>query len=384
MALGPAMVLGGLAILALATSGKKGAASSQDGGLSPNMPPGPLSDGKGGIAPGVPTNKRPIGPLPITLPEDLAEMVAKSLRDLTVNDDGTISGPVTADAVQRATTVAAQVENAGFPDAARAFRAFIQAAAKKVPSPPKDKQVQVPGLPADMVDQINRAIQLERDPKKLGAILDALKAQPQSAQRDLLIQMLEQTIQQVQAALVLADTLKKTDQVLTSPGQPTAATAPTPIIDVPPLVITAPPTTSASTPAAPVSEIPDTPEARRAVNTANMLRNRIVDAGGDVKRAKGKEDKSLVVAFQRAEALTADGLTGPKTVLKMAKYTGDIPLVYYWSKSATAKDVNTYRATLQQMADVHDQNGRPMTASKLRSAAQKERGQAGIVGPMPA
>lgn len=386
MALGPAMVLGGLAILALVTSGKKGSSAAPGDGLTPNLPPGPspLSDGHGGVAPGVPTNRRPIGPLPITLPEDLAEQVAKSLRDLTVNDDGSISGPVTAEAVQRATTVAAQVENAGFPDAARAFRAFIQAAAKRVPSPPKDKQVQVPGLPAAMVDQINRAIQLERDPKKLQAILDALQQQPASPQRDLLIQMLQQTIQQVQAALVLADTLKKTDQVLTSPGQPTVATAPAPIVELPPMVVTAPaPTPSASAPTPPVSEVPDTPDARRAVNTANMLRNRIVDAGGDVKKAKGKEDKSLVVAFQKAEALTADGFTGPKTVLKMAKYTGDIPLVYYWPKSATAKEVNAYRATLQQMADVHEQNGRPLTAQKLRTYAAKERGQAGIVGPMP-
>lgn len=380
------MVLGGLAILALATSGKKASAAPADGGLTPQLPPGPgssASDGRGGIVPGTKTNTRPIGPLPVVLPEDLAEMVAKSLRDLTVNDDGSISGPVTAEAVQRATTVAAQVENAGFPDAARAFRAFIQAAAKKVPSPPKDKQVQVPGLPQDMVDQINRAIQLERDPKKLQAILDALRSQPASAQRDLLIQMLEQTIQQVQAALVLADTLKKTDQVLKSPGLPPVTTTPAPIIDVPPMVITAPSPTP-SLPASPASEIPDTPEARRAVNTSNMLRNRIVDAGGDVKKAKGKEDKSLVMAFQKAEGLAADGKSGPGTTLKLAKYTGDIPLVYYWPTAANAKSVLNYRTTLLQMADVHEQNGRPNTAAKLRAAAAKERGQAGIVGTMPA
>ncbi len=382
MAIGPAMVLGGLAILALATSGKKGAAAP---GLTPTLPPGPLTDGKGGVAPGVKTNTKAIGPLPIVLPEDLADMMAKSLRDLTVNDDGSISGPVTAEAVQRATTVAAQIDNAGFPDAANAFRVYIQMAAKKVPSPPKDKQVTVPGLPAAMVDQINRAIQLERDPKKLQAILDALKTQPQSTQRDLLIEMLEQTIQQVQATLVLADTLKNTDEVLKSPGQPTATTAPTPIVEVPPLVITAPsPEAPAPRTAPPVNEVPDTPEARRAVNTSNMLRNRIVDAGGDVKKAKGKEDKSLVMAFQKAEGLGADGLTGPGTVLKMAKYTGDIPLVFYWPKSATSKNVLAYRTTLLQMADVHEQNGRPGVAAKLRASAAKERGQAGIVGSMPA
>lgn len=382
MAIGPAMVMGGLAILALATLGKKG-----DAAQAPQLPSG-KSPGLPGIPAGTSVNARPIGPLPVTLPEDLAELVAKALRDLTINDDGTVSGPVTADAVQRATTVAAQVENAGFPDAARSFRAFIQAAARKVPSPAIDKRVVLPGVSPAVIEQVNRAVQLERDPRKLQAILDSLRTLPASTERDLLIEMLANTIKQVQAAIVMAETLKKTEEVIKSPGlPPQPSTRPTPI-EIPELVITAPPVVAPKPqpqlPSAPAPEIADTVESRRAINTANHLRNKIADMGGDVKRAKGKEDQSLVKAFQQGESITSDGLTGPGTVLKMAKYTGDIPLVYYWPKSATAAKVNEYRSTLRQMADAHENAGRPIIASKLRNAATKERGQAGIVGTVPA
>lgn len=384
MAIGPAMVMGGLAILALATLGK----SQGSGGGAAQLPQG----SGGGKSPGLPTgtNTRPIGPLPVVLPEDLAELVAKALRDLTVNDDGTISGPVTAEAVQRATTVASQVESAGFPDAARSFRAFIQAAARKVPSPAPDKQVKLPGVSPAIVEQVNRAIQLERDPRKLQAILTSLRTLPASPERDALIEMLAETIKQVEAALAMAETLKKTQEVLDSPGiPPLPSTRPTPVTEtVPEVVITAPrpqtPPFVPQQPARPASEVADTPEARRAVNTANHLRNLIVDNGGDVKKAKGKEDKSLVIAFQKGEGLTADGKTGPGTVLKMAKHTGDIPLVFYWPVSATAKNVNTYRQTLREMAEAHEAAGRPGIAAKLNAAASKERGQAGIVGAMPA
>lgn len=377
MAIGPAMVMGGLAILALATLGKKGDASA------PQLPSG-KSPGLPGIPAGTPVNTRPIGPLPVVLPEDLAELVAKSLRDLTVNDDGTVSGPVTAEAVQRATTVAAQVESAGFPDAARSFRAFIQAAARKVPSPAIDKQVKLPGVSPAIIEQVNRAVQLERDPKKLQAILDSLRTLPPSTERDLLIEMLANTIKQVEAAIVMAETLKKTEEVLKSPGlPPQPSTKPTPI-ELPELVVTAPPFVPAPRPSQPAQEMPDTVESRRAINTANHLRNKIADMGGDVKKAKGKEDQSLVKAFQSGEGITSDGKTGPGTVLKMAKYTGDIPLVYYWPVSANAAKVNEYRSTLRQMADAHENAGRPVIAEKLRSAASRERGQAGIVGQMPA
>jgi len=384
------MILGGLGILALATMGKKSSAAPA---LPSGEPGGPLPPG-GGVPGFSPVRQQPVqttgfvrtaGPVPVLLPPDLAELMAKSLKDMTVQDNGSVSGPVTAESVQRATTVAAQIESAGFVDAANALRAFIQAAAKRVPSPTPDKQVRLPGVSPAIVEQVNRAVQLERDPRKLTAILQSLKTLPPSTERDLLIEMLGNTIKQVEAAIIMAETLKKTDEVLSSAGPPPASTAPTPIIELPRETITASP--PVATAPRPVSEIADTVEARRAVNLANHLLNRVADAGGDVKRAKGTEDKALVKAFQLAEGATttqADGLAGPNTNLKLAKHLGAVPLVFYWPKSATATNVNNYRATLRQMADVHEQNGRPTTANQLRAAATKERGQAGIVGSMPA
>lgn len=392
MPIGPAMILGGLGILALATMGKKSSASqapqlpSGEPGSSPALPPGssivrqPAVDTTGFV--------KPSGPIPVLLPAALAELMAKSLKDLTVSDTGSISGPVTAEAVQRATTVAAQIESAGFPDAASAFRAWIQLAAKKVPPPAPDKKVSIPGVSPAIVEQVNRALQLERDPNKLRAILVSLRQLPASPQRDNLIEMLSETIKQVEAAIVMAETLKKTQEVLQNPGPPPASTKPAQVIEVPPMVVEArAPAPAPTAPPRPVSEVADTPEARRAVNVANHLVNLIIDAGGDVKKAKGKEDKALVKAFQLAEGATAaqaDGLAGPNTMLKLAKYQGNMPLVFYWPKSATATQVNNYRATLRQMADVHEQSGRPGIAAKLNAAASKERGQAGIVGAMPA
>ena len=404
MAIGPAMIMGGLGILALMTMGKKSSASS-----APQLPSGepgsaPQLPGPSSSVPGFsPTKQQPVnttgfqrvdGPVPVLLPPELAELMAKALKDMTVTDSGSVLGPVSPESIQRATTVAAQIEKAGFVDAANALRAFIQAAARKVPSPAPDKQVKLPGVSPLVVEQVNRAVQLERDPNKLRAILISLNSLPRSTERDMLIEMLSNTIKQVEAAIVMAETLKQTQKVLDNPGPPPASTKPTPVsqeIVVPEVIVTAPAPRPAPIPTAPPRpagpEVADTVEARRALNLSNHMRNLVVDAGGDVKKAKGREDKGMVKAFQLAEGATAaqaDGLAGPNTNLKLAKYLGDIPLVFYWPKSATATNVNSYRATLRQMADVHEQAGRPVIAAQLRSAATRERGQAGIVGTMPA
>lgn len=380
MAIGPAMLMAALGGLALATMGKKPATTSSPG-IAPPLPSGAPPAPKGSAAD--PIVNTAAGPIPVALPQSFHDLLVKALQGLTVQDDGTIKGPITPEAIQQATTIGAQLDAAGFPDAAAALRVFIQRAATQVPRPAPDKTAPLPGVSQVLVDQINRAIQLERDPAKLQAILDALLASaPPSPQRDALAQMLEQAIKQVQAAMVLADTLKKTDEVLKSPGLPPISTTPAPVIELPNTVITAsPPTPSVPTTAA--SEIPDTVNSRRGINLSNYLRNLVVD-NGSVKAAKGKEDKGMVMAFQKAEGLTQDGKMGPGGVKTLAKYTGDIPPVFYWPTSATSKNVLQFRADLLGIADQHDAAGHPLTAAKLRAAASKERGQAGIVGTMPA
>lgn len=374
MPIGPAMLLAGLGALALATMGKKGGAAVAP---PPGSPPG------GGGSPSDPIVNTPAGPIPVALPKSFHDMLVKSLQDMNVADNGSFSGPVSPDAVQRATTVAAQLDAAGFGDAANALRAIIERAKTQVPKPAPDKQVPLPGVSPAITDMVNQAVQLERDPDKLQKVLDTvMKSAPPSPQRDALEEMLENAIKQAQAAIVLAATLKKTDDVLKSPGLPPASTVPTPVIDIPNMVVTAP--GPSTTPSGPAPEIADTQSSRRAINLANYLRNLVADNGGDVKKAKGKEDKGLVSSFQRAENLTVDGKMGPTGTKTLAKYTGDLPLVFYWPTSATQKNVLKYRADLNDIADAHENAGRPLIAAKIRAAAAKERGQAGIVGPMPA
>lgn len=369
MAIGPAMLLAGLGALALTTLGKKGSA--------PGAPALPSGAPPAGGSSGDPLVQSPAGPIPIMLPKSFHDLLVKTLQNLTVKDDGTIAGPVTPAAVQQATTVAAQLEAAGFVEAANALRQYAKLAATKIPAPAPDKVAPLPGVSPDLVAAVNRAIQLERDPKRLQEMIDTvLRSAPPSKERDNLVAMLGEAIKQVQAAMVLSDTLKKTNEVLTSPGLPPVTTTPAPVITVPMVV-------EASAPTKP-ADVPDTTESRRAVNLTNHLRNKVVDAGGDVKKAKGKEDKGLVMAFQRAEGLGADGLMGPGSTLRLAKYTGDLPPVFYWPKSATSKNVLDYRAKLLEWADKHESEGRTQVAAKIRAAAAKERGQSGIVGQMPA
>jgi hypothetical protein len=113
----------------------------------------------------------------LSMSTELKEKLAKALQLLTVNEAGQIVGPVVAEAVQFATTVAGELERAGFPAAATMLRNYAQAAAKLVAEPDRNKQVPLPDeLPADIKEKIQRAIQLERDPGKLREILAALKA----------------------------------------------------------------------------------------------------------------------------------------------------------------------------------------------------------------
>ncbi len=107
-------------------------------------------------------------------------------------------------------------------------------------------------------------------------------------------------------------------------------------------------------------------------------------AGGVVKKVQGKEDKATIMRFQQQEGLVADGKAGPKVMLAMAKYTGNIPLVMYWPTGANAQSVYTYRAALGDIADAATAAGDPTRAQGLQAAAVAEQGQGGIVGKMPA
>jgi hypothetical protein len=189
-----------LVLLGLMASGGKAKAATGAPG-APGAPPT-----KGGIR---------VEEMPAALQQELAA----ALTALTVNADGKVVGPVDAAAIQLATATAGDLERAGYADAAAALRAFIKAAATLVPRWPIEKQVPLPSsMPADLQAQINRALQLERDPAKLLAILNALKAyQPQTPDIQNAIGMLQALILQVQAQQSAKDALNQISTVVNTP-----------------------------------------------------------------------------------------------------------------------------------------------------------------------
>lgn len=126
-----------------------------------------------------------------------------------------------------------------------------------------------------------------------------------------------------------------------------------------------------------------TPEEIAARNMMSHLT--LVQSQHGVTKAKGREDKMLVKKFQSMVGTTADGLAGPATfILAAGKGAVNLPFVYYWPKTATAKTVIQYRESLNRIADKMASLGRNEEASQLRQSAQRERGQSGITGAMPA
>lgn len=459
-----------------------------------------------------------LGASAATMPEDLKTKLAQALAALTVGPDGKIAGPITKEAIQFATSVAGQIDAAGYHDAAEALRQYITKAKAMLAPVPPGEQIPVPSIPPDLQAMLNQALQTERDPKKLQMILAALQAiQPQTPDIQHAEQMLEALIVQVQAEQAQAATVTQIQQTLanpppappyspppsTSPGWQaappvmpgsTATTATPGAVVTPQGTIVAPasvvssqggahvrptlslkaksygddvadwqrylvrdgfsvavdkqfgPATDAATkrwqksrglaadgivgpkswaaaeggqaipismtPVAPAvtalpsaspnivtSQIPGLPPVAvpgvvpgpmtpvQAAAQAMVMNMKMVQNTYGMPGAKGKEDKSVVQRFQSLATGTAkpDGLAGPGTLLNAATQgQTDLPIVMYWPKSAKAADVLSYRQGLLNLASQQQAAGNGLGAAQLTASAQKERGQAGIVGPMPA
>jgi peptidoglycan hydrolase-like protein with peptidoglycan-binding domain len=452
------------------------------------------------------------------LPPDLQAKLAQALAALTVGSDGKITGPITKEALQLATSVAGQIDAAGYHDAAEALRAYIrQAQALLAPVPP-GQQIPVPSIPPDLQAMFNQALQTERDPKKLRAILAALQAiQPQTPDIQHAEQALEALIVQTEAQAAQAQAMTQIQQTLSNPappppytppsqtspgwqpappvmpgstastGTPGAVVTPQGTVVAPASVVSSPsgahvrPTlslkaksygddvadwqrylvrdgfpvavdkqfgkgTDAATrkwqsqrglasdgivgpkswavaeggQAIPVSvtqsapavtalpsampnlvttPVPGLPPVAvpgaspqmmtpvQAAAQAMVMNMKAVQGSYGMPGGKGKEDKSLVQRFQALATGSSkpDGLAGPGTLLNAATQgQTDLPLVMYWPKSATQKDVISYRTGLLNLASQQQAAGNALGASQLAASAARERGQAGIVGPMPA
>lgn len=337
------------------------------------------------VSPGIPVEK----PSKPQMPVSLKQLMATALTMLGVNEKGEITKAPTAAALQVATATAGQLQEAGWTEAAEMLRHYIQQAAAYVPPTPPAKQVPVPGIPPELQEKINKAIQFERDPKVLRAIAQALKNLPNASdpQVQMAIMMLENLAAQIEDQQKKAKDLEEIEEVIKSPGIPAPKPVGIPVPVMPPVVVTEPPKVI-EVPKVPVPQpvpLPKTPLQQAASALNQHLINLQIEHGGP-KAMKGKENLTLVKKFQGLLGGGVDGKTGPGTVLGLAKHTssGKLPLVMYWPRGSTASRVHRFRDDINAVADLEEARGNTAKAQSLRNSAARERGQGGIVGQMPA
>lgn len=383
--------------------------------------------------PAGPTLTTPPGRPP--MPDSLQREMIATMMLLGVDAGGVVRGPVTAEGVRRATELSSRLEQAGYPEASAAMRGYAVAAAKMIPASPNPPAPAVPGVPAPLMAQIQRALEMERDPAKLAVLLTAVKALPQSGERDVVIGALEALIVQVrsaqavsQAATAIDEEFKRPEaattassarllklaspmmtgadvtawqKVLAASGYPVTADgkfgpatsnatkdwqkkrglAPDGVVGPATRAkIGTAPTAALSVPATPSPQPDPSPKTPVAVAAEALATHLLaLQSSRGVAGSKGREDKVLVKRFQSAVGGVADGLTGPNTILELARNgVGVLPAVMYWSKSATkAKDLPAFRAKLAAIASGVRANN-PVLAAAIDASAQRETGQGGL------
>lgn len=320
------------------------------------------------------------------MPLALKQQIEAAMRALGIDPltGGFVSAP-TAAAVEAATAVASQLEASGFPQAAAQLRSWAKLAAAQVAasSPPAIPPTTAEALPATMVDMVNKALQMEGDPKVLRMIAAQLRALPnaQDPKIQLLIGLLEAKAAKAEAAQVVAQTAAQVDQIMTqTPGVVDASQTP---FGAPPATVPAVspiPSMPIPVPSVPVPQPAPAPKSEKQLAAEAMAANLLsVQSAHGMPKAKGREDKSLVSRFQTLAGGKADGMAGPGTLLEAAKSgVCNLPLVMYWPKSATKSRVYQYRNDVRAVAASRPQ----ACAALLESSAVRERGQAGIVGPL--
>lgn len=386
--------------------------------------------------------KTPAGPVltappgkPPMPPSLQAELVA-AMMGLGVDAGGTVRGPVTAEAIRNATELSSRLEKLGYPEAAAELRRYAQAAGKLLPPPPPSTPAApaIPGVPPAMMQQIQRALELERDPAKLEALRNSLRVLPPSAERDLLIGALDALILQVRAAQAVSTAATEIEQMTTP-----AAVMPTGVrllkltkpnmngpdvkawqsnlvasgykidpdgffgpgteaatkdwqkkrgLDADGIVgpatlakVGTPPTAPLGVPAT-ASPRPDpAPKSSLQVAAESLATHLLaLQAKHGVTGSKGRQDTTLVKRFQTLAGGAADGFPGVGTMLALARAgVGLLPMVMYWPKAGTkAKDLPAYRQQLTAIAQAARSAGNPALALALEASALRESGAGGL------
>lgn len=323
--------------------------------------------------------------------ERLKQRIAAVLKALNVDRQGNPQPPASKEAIQAATALAAELEEAGFPKASAHLRYLAKKAAVLVPPPTPAQQIPLPaGLSAQMRAKIQRAIQLERDPKKLQLLVVALQKLPPSVERDGAIATLQMMIKQILLQQAQQQTLETVEEIIVSPGIPqiTPVAPIPPTLNVPPLVSPIiDPIGPITFPTIPIPQVLPAPKNPTQI-LASQLATHFLTLQGKLGMPKakkiGKQNWALIKKFQQATGSKVDGFSGPGTFLLMAKNgVTNLPLVMYWPRGSTAKAVHRYREAIKSIAKTLRAVGNAAGAQELEASANRERGQGGIAGTMP-
>lgn len=374
------------------------------------------------------------------MPESLQKEMIAAMMALGVDSTGVVKGPVTAVAIRNATELSSRLEQAKFPQAAQSMRNYAQQAGKFLPTQPATVPP-VPGVPATLMSQVQRALELERDPQKLSTLRTALAKVPASPQRDALLGSLDALILQVRQAQAISQAATDIDE-MTKP-KPTAAPVPSSTTTgTRVLKLTKPnmkgddvkawqnvlraagynvdndgvfgpgteaatkdwqskrgltpdgkvgsdtrakigtaPTAPLAVPAAPSPQRDPTPKTALQVSAESTATHLLaLQQKHGVKGSKGKQDTALVKRFQVAASGTGDGMPGPGTMLSLARNgIGTLPQVMYWPKAATkAKDLPAYKQNLRTLAASARSGGNPTLGAQLEASADREVGAGGL------
>lgn len=158
------------------------------------------------------------GAMPVALQDEMMAV----MRELGVDGAGNVHGPVSAAAIQHATDLSARLESSGWGQAAASIRSFADAAIRAVPAP--KPKVAIPGLTTVQMSDVQKTMDLERDPKKLEALEAQLKKVPASPGRDQALGALDSMINQLETQHAVARAAVDVDQMIrTSPASAPAA-----------------------------------------------------------------------------------------------------------------------------------------------------------------
>jgi murein L,D-transpeptidase YcbB/YkuD len=253
--------------------------------------------------------------------------------------------------VEILTSTAYVCERMGYFALAADLRSRAKALALTVPSPKKTdwpNATHDPNMPAALAEQVARQLAMQGDPTKLDELALELRrlGYPTTAGA------VEAKALQIRAQLDLAATLKAIDNTLKQGG---AVTTPVPVPTVP---------VPGSIP------VPKSAATLAAVALAFHI-NELISRQGSPARAKNKESRQMVQAYQAIEGLTKDGIYGPSTALALAAHVSVVPPPLYWPKDNRQAAVSKYKAALGSLADQADARGDKGAALALRASASK-------------